>query len=71
MNKDAISTPRTDAAFQAVIDGQCLPKCDSYGHEELCPYANGDAVMAEFARTLEREIAALKQSGAKPKEGAA
>ena len=49
-------TPRTDAAYKAMVEGECLPGCDSHGHEELCPYVNGENVMAEFARQLEREL---------------
>lgn len=53
-------TPRTDAAYRAVLDGDCLPGCDSYAHEEMCPVCNGDRVMAEFARQLERELADIE-----------
>lgn len=56
-DKPESPTPRTDAAWQAIHAAGCLPGCDSYGHEEMCPFANGDRVMAEFARQLERELA--------------
>ena len=38
-------------------DMECLPKCDSDGHEEFCPVTN---VMAAF-RLLREQLAALKK----------
>jgi hypothetical protein len=52
-------TPRTDEALGSLRDKDCGDlSCDSYGHDEMCPYANPENVMAEFARQLERELVA-------------
>jgi hypothetical protein len=32
------------------MDAECLPLCDSHGHEKLCPYVNPEYVMADIAR---------------------
>jgi hypothetical protein len=47
-------TPITDAFFKQVWEGQCLSTCDSYAHDEKCPVANGEHLIADFARRLER-----------------
>jgi len=36
-------------------DTQCLPKCDSYAHEELCPLASTPKAIAERIRTMESD----------------
>jgi hypothetical protein len=55
-------TPRTDAAVKAVDDdAECLPGCDSYGHEDMCPMVNGHNVIAELARQLERDLGKATQ----------
>lgn len=48
-------TPETDAFAKSVHEGRCLPSCDSFEHDEHCPYANGEPLLADFARKLERE----------------
>jgi hypothetical protein len=64
IQEQAGETPRTDAALGAIQDKDCGDlSCDSYGHDEMCPYANPENVMAAFARQLERELQA-HQAGA-------
>ena len=44
-------------------DMQCLEKCDSYGHEELCPVTNAMAAFRQLRAQLEekeREIMKLR-----------
>ena len=53
-------TPRTDAEYDRIFNGQCLPGCDSYGHEDQCPVCFDFRLMADFARQIERENALLK-----------
>lgn len=50
-------TPRVDAEYDRIFNGDCLPGCDSYAHEEMCPITNDFGLMANFARQLERELA--------------
>ena len=42
------------AALRAIAewesDGHCLPGCDKFAHEDLCPYCNPDAVLQHMAR---------------------
>lgn len=45
-----------NAEEAAVRGGECLPRCDSFAHEEFCPYCNPDACAFRFARQLEREL---------------
>jgi len=52
----AQDTPRTDALLAQIQVAECLPGCDSYGHEELCCYAFPENKAAELARTLEAEL---------------
>lgn len=49
-------TPRTDAAWKAITDADCKPRCDSYAHEEDCPIAYSERLICDFARDLEREL---------------
>ncbi len=49
-------TPRTDAKAEEIRNGECLPGCNRYFHEELCPYCNDVTVALVFARQLEREL---------------
>ena len=57
---DKQDTPRTDAEYERIYHGNCLPGCDSYGHEENCPVCWDFRLMADFARQLERELDALR-----------
>jgi hypothetical protein len=52
-------TPLTDAFASSVHEGQCLDTCDSYAHDEKCPLANGEFLIADFARDLERKLAEM------------
>lgn len=47
-------TPITDRAQERIHNATCLPDCDSYGHNERCPYASPEIQAFEFARQLER-----------------
>lgn len=47
-------TPITDRAQARIHEANCLPDCDSYGHNERCPYASPEVQAFETARQLER-----------------
>ncbi len=53
-------TPRTDEYSKLVREGQCLESCDSWAHDEKCPVANGESLLAVFAGGLERELTACR-----------
>ena len=56
---DSLPTPLTDAALANIRESGCMDNCDSFGHDELCPYVNPENVLATFTRGLERDCMTL------------
>ena len=55
-------TPITDAALDAVINGDCLPTCKDGSHAELCPYVYEANALAEHMKLLEIGFTAAKET---------
>lgn len=49
-------TPRTESFALAIHEGKCLNTCNSFAHDDKCPVCNGEYLLADFARTLERAL---------------
>lgn len=60
MGEKLMDTPRTDAECNRILNSECLPDCDEYGHENNCPQCFPERPMAAFARQLERENQELR-----------
>lgn len=52
-------TPMTDRLRELVDSGDCLPGCDSYAHEEMCPTGNAERVLLTEYEKLELELNAI------------
>ena len=72
-NPELATTPelaslrKENARYKAILDEgpECLPGCDSFAHEELCPYVNPKEAFDALRKELEeaREVLRLVQWG--------